>query len=177
MRNKKEIHIEDFDTKYEYYRKKAGYSREKASELLPGISADKLYRIENGTQIAEPYDVIQMAKLYNSPELCNYHCSNFCDIGKKQIPKMDVGELPSIVLQTIGSLNEIQPLVNRLIQITMDGNISDDEIKDFALIQTKLDQVSYCSDVLDLWIKRTINENQLNGKLFNEEIEKLKQEV
>lgn len=34
MRNKKEIHIEDFDTKYEYYRKKAGYSREKASELL-----------------------------------------------------------------------------------------------------------------------------------------------
>lgn len=39
--NKKE-----FQTPYEEYRVKAGYTRESASEELNGISPDKIYRIE-----------------------------------------------------------------------------------------------------------------------------------
>lgn len=73
------------------------------------------------TQTAEPDIVLQLADLYHAPELCNYHCTHKCEIGQKYIPQVDVQDLPSIVLSTVATLNEIQPLVNRLIQITMDG--------------------------------------------------------
>jgi hypothetical protein len=56
----------------------------------------------------------------------------------------------------------------------MDGKISDDEIPDFALIRTKLNEISTASDVLRLWIEKTIQVNKLNGKLFYEEGDKLK---
>ena len=150
--NKKE-----FQTPYEEYRVKAGYTRESASEELNGISPDKIYRIEKGKQTAAPDIVLQLADLYHTPELCNYHCTHKCEIGQKYIP-----------------LNDILPLVNRLIQITMDGKISDDEIPDFALISTKLDDISTASDVLRLWIEKTIQVNKLNGTLFYEEVDKLK---
>ena len=96
------------------------------------------------------------------------------NIIKKYIPQEDVQDLPSIILSTVATLNDIQPLVNRLIQITMDGKISDDEIPDFALISTKLDEISTASDVLRLWIEKTIQVNKLNGTLFYEEVDKLK---
>jgi len=56
----------------------------------------------------------------------------------------------------------------------MDGKISDDEIPDFALIRTKLNETSTASDVLRLWIEKTIQVNKLNGTLFYEKIDKLK---
>ena len=164
----------EFQTPYEEYRVKAGYTRESASEELNGISPDKIYRIEKGKQTAEPDIVLQLADLYHAPELCNYHCTHKCEIGQKYIPQVDVQDLPSIVLSTVATLNEIQPLVNRLIQITMDGKISDDEIPDFALISTRLDEISTASDVLRLWIEKTIQVNKLNGSLFYEEVNKLK---
>lgn len=167
--NKKE-----FQTPYEEYRVKAGYTRESASEELNGISPDKIYRIEKGKQTAEPDIVLQLADLYHTPELCNYHCTHKCEIGQKYIPQVDVQDLPSIVLSTVATLNEIQPLVNRLIQITMDGKISDGEVPDFALISTRLDEISTASDVLRLWIEKTIQVNKLNGTLFYEEVDKLK---
>lgn len=56
----------------------------------------------------------------------------------------------------------------------MDGKISDNEIPDFALISTRLDEISTASDVLRLWIEKTIQVNKLNGTLFYEEVDKLK---
>ena len=51
--------------------------------------------------------------------------------------KFEVTDLSNIILETIASLNEINPLTGRLIQIARDGKISDDEIKDFAYISEK----------------------------------------
>ena len=55
-------------------------------------------------------------------------------------------------LETIASLDEINPLTGRLIQIARDGKITDDEIKDFAFISHKLDKVSVAIDALNLWV-------------------------
>lgn len=66
----------EYQTPYEEYRVKAGYTRESASEELNGISPDKIYRIEKGKQTAEPDIVLQLADLYHAPELCNYHCTH-----------------------------------------------------------------------------------------------------
>ena len=61
-----------------------------------------------------------------------------------------------------------------IIQIARDGRISDDEIKDFALISKKLDEISLAIDSLNLWIDKTASEQALNIELLNEEKEKLK---
>ena len=61
-----------------------------------------------------------------------------------------------------------------LIQIARDGKISDDEIKDFAYISKKLDEISLAIDSLNLWVDKTAGEQGLNLKLLNVEKEKLK---
>ena len=73
----------------------------------------------------------------------------------------------------IASLNEINPLTSRLIQIARDGKITDDEIKDFAFISKKLDEVSLAIDSLNLWVDKTASENNINIDLLNAEKEKL----
>ena len=55
-----------------------------------------------------------------------------------------------------------------------DGKISDDEIKDFAFISKKLDEVSLAIDSLNLWVDKTASENNINIELLNAEKEKLK---
>ena len=85
-----------------------------------------------------------------------------------------VNILSNIILETIASLNEINPLTGRLIQIARDGKISDDEMKDFAYISKKLDEISLAIDSLNLWVDKTAGEQGLNLELLNAEKEKLK---
>lgn len=82
--------------------------------------------------------------------------------------------MSDIILETIASLNEINPLTTRLIQIARDGKISDDEIKDFAFISKKLDEISLAVDALNLWVDKTASEQKLNIELLHSEKENLK---
>ena len=108
------------------------------------------------------------------PDLCNYYCSHKCEIGYRYVPEVEVTDLSNIILETIASLNEINPLTGRLIQIARDGKISDDEMKDFAYISKKLDEISLAIDSLNLWVDKTAGEQRLNLELLNTEKEKLK---
>ena len=56
----------------------------------------------------------------------------------------------------------------------VDGKISDDEIKDFAYISKKLNDVALAIESLNLWVDKTAIENNLNIELLNTEKEKLK---
>ena len=152
-------------TIYQICREEAGLTRSEASEKMAAVSDYK---------IKTPYDIIQMADAYRRPDLCNYYCSHKCEIGHRYVPEVKVSDLSNIILETIASLNEINPLTTRLIQIARDGRISDDEIKDFALISKKLDEISLAIDSLNLWIDKTASEQALNIELLNEEKEKLK---
>ena len=158
---------------YQLCRESQGLTRDKASELMDGVSASRIEKIEYGTQSPTPYDVIQMADCYKRPDLCNYFCSHQCLIGDRYVPEVTIGELSSIILETVASLNEIDPLTSRLIQIARDGKISDDEIKDFAFISKKLDNISLAINALNLWIDKTAAENGLNIELLKEEKGKL----
>ena len=148
-------------TIYQQYREEQGLTREKASQEMTGVSAS---RIEN---------IIQMADCYKHPDLCNYYCSHKCMIGDRYVPEIEVSELSTIILETIASLNEINPLTSRLIQIARDGKITDDEIKDFAYISQKLDEVSLAIDSLNLWVDKTASEKNINIGLLNAEKAKL----
>ena len=141
---------------------------------MTAVSDSKIEKIEYETQEPTPYDIVQMADAYNRPDLCNYYCSHKCEIGHRYVPEIAVTDLSNIILETIASLNEINPLTSRLVQITRDGKITDDEIKDFALISKKLDAISLAVDSLNLWVDKTASEQGLNAKLLKAEKKKLK---
>lgn len=159
---------------YQLCREASGLTRETASERMDGISASRIEKIEYETQQPTPFDVVQMADCYKRPDLCNYYCSHRCEIGDRYVPEIEVSELSNIILETIACLNDINPLTSRLIQIARDGKITDDELHDFALISTKLDEVSLAVNALNLWIEKTASDNNLNIELLNTEKEKLK---
>ena len=163
-------------TIYQLCREEKKLTREKASEMMAGVSSSRIEKIEYETQEPTPYDVVQMADCYKRPDLCNYYCSHKCAIGQRYVPEVEVGELSNIILETIACLNEINPVTGRLIQIARDGKISDDEIKDFAFISQKLDEISLAVDSLNLWVDKTASENNLNITLLKEEKEQLKKQ-
>lgn len=158
---------------YQLYREECGLTRDKASELMEGMTASRIEKIENG-QEPTPYDIIQMANCYKKPNLCNYYCSHRCAIGEKYVPQIEISDLPNIILETIASLNEITPQTGQLIQIARDGKISDEEIPAFAFISKKLDEISLAIDALNLWIDKTASENNLNAALLEREKKKIK---
>ena len=161
-------------TIYQICREEAGLTRSEASEKMTAVSDSKIEKFEYEMQDPTPYDIIQMADAYKRPDLCNYFCSHKCEIGHRYVPEVEVSDLSDIILETIASLNEINPLTTRLIQIARDGKISDDEMKDFAFISKKLDEISLAVDSLNLWVDKTANEQGLNIDLLNAEKEKLK---
>ena len=158
---------------YQLYREQRGLTRERASELMQGMTASRIEKIENG-QEPTPYDIVQMADCYKTPDLCNYYCSHRCSIGDKYIPRIVVSDLPQIIIETIASLNDLSPHANKLIQIARDGRITDDEIPMFAQISNKLVNISLAVDALNLWIEKTAAENNINQNLLQKEKDRLK---
>ena len=101
------------------------------SELLDGITADRIEKIESGKSKPHPDEVLRMAAKYRSPALCNHFCSNVCEIGQKYIPPIEVKDLSQIVLEILATFNSLERMKNRLIDITADGVIDDNELDDF----------------------------------------------
>ena len=66
-------------------------------------------------------------------------------------------------------MHKIGVNVNQLARLA-----SDDEMKDFAYISKKLDEISLAIDSLNLWVDKTAGEQGLNLELLNTEKEKLK---
>ena len=98
-------------TIYQRFREEAGLTREKASEQMDGISVARIEKIEYETQDPTPYDIVQMAKCYKRPDLCNYFCAKKCEIGGKYVPEIEPSELSRIIIETVASLNDITLLV------------------------------------------------------------------
>ena len=61
----------------------------------------------------------------------------------------------------LASLNALEKEKNRLIEITVDGVISQDELSDFYKIQEQLGQISLAIDSLQLWVDKAI----IDGKI------------
>jgi len=153
-----------------YFRKREelGLTRETASELLDGISPERIEKIENEKSLPHPDEVLIMAKKYGAPELCNYYCSHECAIGSKTIPEIQTKDLSQIILETIASLNAMHKKQERFIDIGADGKISDDEIDDFIAIQQELDKISLSVQTLQLWSEKMICDGKINGEIYRE---------
>ena len=146
---------------YQQSRENAGFTREAASEQMEFLSESKIEKIEYEKTFPHPEDVLAMAKCYKDPSLCNYYCSHECPIGQEYVPEVKFKELSQIVLEMLASLNTMEKEKNRLIEITVDGVISEDELNDFQKIQEQLGQISLAIDSLQLWVDKAI----IDGKI------------
>ena len=151
---------------YQQLREAQKWSREKASEEMEGIQADRIERIESGKSNAHPDEVVIMAEKYKAPQLCNYYCANECEIGKQYVPEVKMKDLTQIVLEMLSSLNSAKKKQERLIEITADGQIEDDEIEDFIDIQDELEKMSLTVESLRLWSEKMLAEGKIDIEAY-----------
>ena len=123
----------DNKTQYQICRENMGYSREKASEVLGWISADRIERIENGGFVPRSDEVLEMSRK----------------------------DLSRIVLEMLASLNAMQKKQERLIEITADGQISEDEMIDFTGIQAELEKISVTVETLQFWFEQMVADGEI----------------
>ena len=154
-------------TLYQQKREEMGLSREKASELLGSIPPERIERIESGKFSAHPDEVVLMAEKYKAPHLCNYYCANECDIGRQYVPEIKIKHLSQIILEMLASLNSVKEEQNRLIEITVDEEIDENEIEDFVEIQNKLEKISITVETLQLWIEQKLASGQIDMDLYH----------
>ena len=109
-----------------------------------------------------------MADKYKLPRLCNYYCSNQCPIGQEYVPEIKVKELSQITLELLASLNTMNAQRERLIEITVNGTIDDDEIADFVGIQEDLERISVTVETLQLWCERMLANGVINEDKYKE---------
>ena len=152
---------------YQIRREELGLSREKASELLGSMPPERIEKIENEKSLPHPDEVLTMAEAYKMPNLCNYYCANECPIGKQYVPEIKIKDLSQIVLEMLASLNSMHRKQERLIEITADGLIDDEEIKDFVHIQEELEKISITVETLQLWSEQMLANNAIDMEIYN----------
>ncbi|MBQ3146255.1 MAG: XRE family transcriptional regulator [Oscillospiraceae bacterium] len=142
---------------YQRTRESLDLTREEASDLLVTMSSERIEKIESERSMPHPDEVLLMSDQYKQPGLCNYYCANQCPIGQQYVPEIKIKDLSQIVLETIASLNAMQKKKERLIEITVDGRISGDELADFVYIQEELEKISVAVETLQLWCERMLD--------------------
>ena len=148
-------------TIYHKTRESLKLTREAAAELLETIAPERIEKIENERCLPHPDEVLVMAEKYKQPSLCNYYCANQCPIGQQYVPEIKVKDLSQIVLEMLASLNAMNKQKERLIEITVDGKITGDELKDFIYIQEELERISIAVETLQLWCERIRSRSML----------------
>lgn len=151
---------------YHTTRESLGLTREAASELLESISPERIEKIENERSMPYPDEVMVMAERYKQPNLCNYYCANQCPIGAQYVPEVKIKDLSQIVLEMLASLNAMQKKKERLIEITVDGEITQDELADFIMIQQELERISIAVETLQLWCERMLATGAIDPELY-----------
>lgn len=148
---------------YQQTREELGYTREKAAELIPGFSPERIEKLENGRVQIQPEDVLLMAEYYKAPYLTSYYCANECPIGRvhslRPVPK----ELGQIGVETLNALNQMNRSKDRLLEIVEDGSVRPDEYNDFVEIKRVLDKIALSVANLQLWVNEQIAQGRMQA--------------
>lgn len=148
--------IKEDKNRYQLAREARNLTREEAAELLEFISSARIEKIERGDTEPHPDEILAFAKCYKNPEITLNYCSKDCLIGQRYIPEIKPSELHQIVIELLAALNSMNRHKDRLIDITVDGIISEDEKPDFKEICDELDRISAISGELKLWLEKQI---------------------
>ncbi len=149
---------------YQLCREETGLTRAKAAEKLY-LSASRIEKIENG---ARPHadEVLKMAEGYGAPELCNDFCCSICEIGRQRnIPRAESKELSQITLEMLSTINVLSKEKDRLIEISVDGKITKDEVGEFQEIRQQLNRMTAIIESLQLWVEKSIEGGESDPSL------------
>ena len=156
---------------FQLAREEAGLTRAQASEKLVFVSESRIEKYESGKSEVHPEEVLAMAPTSTTsslsirkPMLCNYYCSKMCPIGKENVPEIKMKDLAQIVLNTLATLNSLEDEKDRLIEITADSQVSEDELSDFVRIQRGIEQIALASDSLSMWMNQMVASGQIDEK-------------
>lgn len=152
---------------YQTTREGLRLTREAAGDLLQTIAPERIEKIENERTLPHPDEVLVMAEKYKQPILCNYYCANQCPIGQQYVPEIKPKDLSQIVLEMLASLNVMQKKKERLIEITVDGKISGNELADFIYIQEELERISIAVETLQLWSERMLATGAIDAEAYH----------
>ena len=77
-----------------------------------------------------------------------------------------IKELSQIVLETLNLLNQLETRKNKFIEISVDGKITEDEIRDFVDIKIELERISMAIDSLKLWTQKMLSNGSINEDVY-----------
>lgn len=138
----------DCTTIYLSARRAAGYTREKASEMIP-CSVRSLANYESGASIP-PNDIVErMVVVYNAQYLAYQHLHETNALAASIVPQLEQRNVMEIVVRLFNRMKKLdrKGSVERLMEIAEDGQIDQGERAEFeeimadiqALIQTGLE--------------------------------------
>lgn len=145
-------------------------TREQVAEQT-AISYSRLEKIERGLLEANAEDVIELADLYKLPDLCSYFCSHECPIGKDPdsiISRPKQTELSGIALSLLNSIKKLNDQKDRMVEITVDGKIDAEELKDYFKLHDSLREISDIAASLSLWMRKQILEGHVDAVEYSQ---------
>lgn len=138
---------------YQLSREAAALSRDAAAERMVFVSQDRIERIEGGRSAPHPDEVLCMESCYRDPELSNYYCTHECPIGMKYEPEAKLRELPHAAMELLAALGALEAEKDRLIAISADAQVTEDEKEAFGEIVDKLTRLESAIRAMRIWIE------------------------
>ena len=146
---------------YQQSRENKGLSREAAGEMMTFVTADRIEKIESDRSAPHPDEVLEMERCYENPELSNYFCTHECPIGMKYVQQAELKDLPQLTVELLSALNAMEEEQKRLIDISVDGRVSDTERKQFDVILKKLAALDRSIRGMRIWIEHALYTGKL----------------
>lgn len=140
-------------------------SRESAAEQL-GMSVSSLADAELGLSKFMPVEkAVLISDRYNAPWLLNHYCLNECPIGCRHSISANVENIDRVTLKLIKKMrtDDLSSIKDKLVDISEDGIISDDEKPELKNIVDYLDELAKTISEL-----KTISTMALNGGMKDE---------
>lgn len=130
------------------------YTRQDASDVLDGITPERLEKIEQGKIKVLPEDIISLVKGYDKPELYNYYCNHECKIGEIIARDVKLKDLNHVAVQVLNSMNRLSEMKDRFLEIVEDDNIAPEEYDDFMKIRDNLETIAETADGLRIMAEK-----------------------
>lgn len=135
------------------------YSREGAAERL-GMSVSSIADAELGLTKIMPVDkAVLMADMYKAPELLNHYCLNECPIGCRHSISEEVLDVDRITVKLMKnlSLDKLNEMRQKMLDIAYDGVVSDDEKPDLKEVVEYLEETSKTISELKILADKLLN--------------------
>jgi hypothetical protein len=83
------------------------------------------------------------------------------------VPEVKIKDLSAIVIEMLASLNSVNRIRERLIDIAADGIIAEDEVDDFIHIQNELERISITVETLQFWTEKMLANGVIDPDTYN----------